>query len=1354
MRLAGSSIEESANLLGDTSSHDEPFYRPEYPVSAGIFESLFFTWVNPLIGLGNSKILEKVDLLRIPDYIRSREVFKSLLKCLKFESLKRDIDIAGYELSASDSGKLPVKLWKALHTMIFRRLWFAGLCRFWSDAAVVLGSYFVQRIIAAAQQQNMLWIFIYATLILINSTIQTVLLQQFIHESFMVGSRVVMATTALAYHSSLSLRMHKMNPPKSLGEINNIQAKDSSSLREFVVFFHNLWACPLMIVACTAYLLFLLGWAGVVCCILLPMLIPLESYIAKQARIIRKDVLQKSDQRMTSINELIDGIWTVKLTGLCPYLYDKITRFRSDELAIGWQGTMIEMINIVITKSSTVVITLITFTIYCLVHPSTSLTADRVFTSLSLINIINRPLQVIPKCISMLSDAIVSCDRIETLLVTALSFNPRLLDDERHSRMPASAISLLKSPRPLSIEPQIIVDKVTAYRYSNDTSSAVLESISFTHQGTGLVLVTGSNGSGKSSFLLMILNELYLDHHSIVRIDSGGIGVAYCGHESWILNKTAKENIMSAYPSNKTHTANHDEEERYQTAVKACALETDFSSWTSGPDTLIGERGINISGGQKQRLAIARALMSSCKILLLDAIVSGLDVRVAHEIMTSIIKESRNRLIILSTSQLDWLQYATRIIHLSKGQVAFDGSYSDYQQLYASNGGVSAPNKTSTPKPVDLIEVHPEPVAGTVLHEIELDDKKAEKKGKAAKSVADKSIDVVAESRSMKVYLDYLYACGVQNICLALMLTLAAYGIGAFADVQTARWTDGSYSNTQYLLIYAVLSIAVILANFGRYFVYGYSGLVASKHLHSKLLQSIIGATFSFFQRVPSGRITSRFSVDFDTIDYSIPSSIASVVDAMLGIVTGVGVVIVTSPVYVVFIIPLSLLYYRFQARYRSVSKVLKKLDSASKSPIFSQFRETLSGLECIRGYRIEQKMIEDHYRLLDDSIEARLNWDAANRWLGIRLDMIGSLIVSAAAFSLLLSSNSSGGSAGLMLIYALKATQSLSFAIRASTALENMFTSPERVIEYIHIDQETSPSETALHGRVPHQELAVVNRVQNSILDANNVPVMSGLNVVAQYEEHSEQVLKGIDFDVHAGRLVGVCGRTGCGKSTLSVLLSRGLVHYTGRLLYMSRDVTSISLAAYRSAVISVYPQDSYIFSGSIRDFLDPMRIFDDLKLNYILNELIHAMNIDMILPNAREGVAERSGSRLSLDTIAAAGGNNLSAGQKQVVVFARAALATTKVVVLDEITSNMDPNAAKRAVEIVKEELTKRGVAVIIIAHNLNDIRLCDEVWVMFNGKIIEAGKPTELINRSNGEFAKMWSVHMQTESPSIHL
>lgn len=1341
------------------------------PTDVSLYNRLFFNWINPVVQRNDDdKPMQLDDILHLPTRLSSKEVFK------EFVTL--------WGTTQMESKKQPL-LWNVLHDLIFVDFWIAGIYRLMTDLLVLANALVLKQFIVAAGANDRVEMSIYSGIFLVGLLIQAVCMQQFIHGSFMSGSKVVSATTSAAFHSSLVLRLHKMYPTKTVGEINNLIVKDTYSLREFVVFAHNLWCCPLTIVIGVAIILYLLGYAGLVSCILMPLMLPLEYYLVDKSRVARKAILKYSDLRLQLINQMIDGMRTIKLTGLAEFVSSKVGKLRKDELKAAWSYRVIEIINVAITRSVTMIVTFCTFGAYIWIS-DVPLTADKAFAALAVINILGRPMQVIPNSVSKYSNAVVSIARLERLLYDALEANSALFSFNSNSGSllggntlgaeagslspaPGSSLSFGHNTSLPTLTPTyygLALKNVTAMR---PPQASVLRNVSISITSPGLTIVAGKNGSGKTTLLLTVLEEMLINNvlasamssnNAVVSLGGSvltfpqNLSIAYCGHEPWIINATAKQNILlgsrlSFQHLNSSKSSEYSrqglggcsmmesetiremessiDEELYAMAVSACALTDDFAAWSAGDNTVIGERGITISGGQKHRLALARAIYSRAKLVCLDSSLSALDASVSAHVFSKAIEViAKDRIVLMVTHQPHFFASAQRIIILDDGMVRFDGDYGDLLQggldveqfLVDSGSGPGPTSSVGTTAILDDTSVSaPVTAKGKLVNLDTLEGASLTPQGGA----------------TLSVYWRYAEAGGVVILVAAVVLSVLAYSSNALSDYQLALWTDGYFGPSEYIFRYGVLMAMVVAMHITRLGFFVYSGLNASTQLHQRLLDSVLKSPFSFFDTTPSGRINARFSVDFDVIDFDIPVSIATCTESVLGILTGIGVVALQSPLSIVLLIPLVYKYTTLRHQYRVPSKALKVMDSSAKAPVLSHFKETLEGLECIRAYKIQQTVIERHHELLDRSICTRLNWDAVNRWLGIRLDVIGALIVSFAAFSVAATGTASAGAAGLLLNYAFRVTQSLSFAVRSSTALENQFVSSERVLQYIDNEPERVQRSSSRSAAVPGDK-GVEMQARGSEV------VLSASQLCAQYSPTLPRVLDNVAFALGKGQLVGVCGRTGCGKSTLALALAGGIYNMSGSVALTGRSIAEFgSLDEYRRALM-VFPQDCYVLEGSVRAVVDPENVHQDLVINGLL-ELLSAALPPSAGPNSN-GAAESKTGTLTLSSPVSAGGANLSAGQKQLLVLLRAALSSSaKVLILDEIFSNLDIGAAKRAMGVITTELIrKHGVSVILIAHSLQDLALCHSVWVMDKGRIVEEGRPIELLDRPGSRFHAM--------------
>lgn len=888
-----------------------------------------------------------------------------------------------------------------------------------------------------------------------------------------------------------------------------------------------------------------LGFVGLISVVILLLFIPLESFVADKSRTNKKAVSKLSDSRMSLIYELIDGIKTLKLTGLRDIIQNRISKVRNDELSRAWKGRMLDASNLVISRFVPVIVIALTFGLY-LISPESTLDAPTVFATLSLINIMARPINVIPKCISLLSGCLVSLKRIEDVLrLSEISDISELQSCQNNYTSTAS----------------VQLTNVTVVRQKTDgTCTTPLHNINCLLHGTRLVMVVGDNGSGKTTFLHAILKEAPLSpesHVTISEITNGRTNynprIAYVGHDAWILRDTVRKNIVIGDLD--FISQGFVDESRYQHVIRLCCLDEDIQRWPNGDLTVVGEKGVTISGGQKARVSLARAIYSRAPILILDSPLAGLDKEVARQVFFEAIKKTaETRLVIMATHRLDLLSYSDYIIVLQNGSIIFDGTYQDMNISAATqNALVQIKNHHIESEVVGTtgnIAIE-RGRTGMISFFISIGNLKSQKAvpGEYEQLLVASGVDTGTSGETLwQLFLEYCRACGIFGSFLGILLSFTSYGLSAWSDWMLSYLADSPTRQAQnhFFQLFLFFSFLVLLNNISRYALMAYSGITGSKQLHNALTSSIISAPLLFFDAIPSGRIISRFSSDMDTIDNDIPSSLSSSYDAFLGVITGLLVVIIKSPIFLILVFPLGFQYQMIQKMYRKASVELKRLDSSSKSPVFSHFNETLAGLEYIRAYQLQSIMIRQHQDYLNRSISTRYNWDGVNRWLGIRLDLIGALIVSGAAYSLLfLETNSSnGGSAGLMVTYALKSTASLSFVVRSSTALENMMLSLSRVLEFIRIPSElesipTSPSSSTklyqnedYHDDGDIESVPLIKQNQQNYLDK---PIhLIGRDVTVSYHRTLPPVLKNVNFQLIGGKIIGLCGRTGGGKVNL----------------------------------------------------------------------------------------------------------------------------------------------------------------------------------------------------------------------------
>jgi len=472
--------------------------------------------------------------------------------------------------------------------------------------------------------------------------------------------------------------------------------------------------------------------------------------------------------------------------------------------------------------------------------------------------------------------------------------------------------------------------------------------------------------------------------------------------------------------------------------------------------------------------------------------------------------------------------------------------------------------------------------------------------------------------------------------------------------------------------------------------------LNSAKKIHEKLLKNILHTPMSFFDTTPVGRILNRFSKDQYAIDQNLPRTLTMFIVILFASCSILLVIGFVTPFFLTAVIPLTYIYVIVQKFYIRSSREVKRLDSVSKSPIFSHFDETLNGVSTIRAFNRSEEFIKDNENRLDTNQRAFFISTTANRWLGIRLELLGAIVVGLASlFCVIERENIDAGSAGLSLTYALQTTALLNWLVRMYTETEAQMVAVERLEEYSNIPTEAPP---IIPNRRPPKEWPTEGEI-----------VFNDLKL--RYRPGLELVLKGISCTIKPKEKIGVVGRTGAGKSTLMLALFRLIEPADGSITIDGIDICTIGLADLRSK-ISIIPQDPTLFTGTFRSNLDPFNEFQNHQITTVLDSV-----------HLRQLVENNGG----LDADVAEGGGNISVGQRQLMCLGRALLRRSKIIVMDEATASVDFETDSLIQETIRSEFAE--CTVLIIAHRIHTIESCDRVMVLDAGRIAEFDDPNVL-------------------------
>ncbi|XP_063818327.1 ATP-binding cassette sub-family C member 2 [Pseudophryne corroboree] len=1166
--------------------------------------------------------------------------------------------------------------------------------------------------------------YLYAVLLLVAAFIQSLCLQQYFQGCFVLGMRVRTTLMAAVYRKALTVS-NATRKEATVGETVNLMSADAQKFMDLTNFIHLIWSSPLQIAISVVFLWVELGPSVMAGLAVMVLLIPINAVLATKSKSFQMRNMQNKDKRLKIMNEILNGIKILKLYAWEPSFEKQVQEIREKELKDMLHFAYLFSVSLFIFTCAPFLVSVASFAVYVVVDTDNVLTAERAFTSISLFNVLRFPLSMLPMLISNMVQTNVSCARLEKYL------GGDDLDNSAIHNDPDVDAAIQFSDATFTWEP--------------DTSPAV-KNVNLDIKEGHLVAVVGGVGSGKSSLVSAMLGEM--DHIS-GHINIKG-SVAYVPQQAWIQNATLKDNILFGAPL---------DEVRYQRVLEACALLPDLEILPGRDLSEIGEKGINLSGGQKQRVSLARAVYQDTDIYILDDPLSAVDAHVGKHIFEKVIGPGgllKNKTRILVTHGVSFLKHTDEIVVLVDGVVTETGSY---KTLLANNGAfaeflrtyakqdhawdieptvlLGADEEEDGEDPVEqAAEIAADIVTATLKRENSLHARKlSSMNGSIRKSLKDVAKNKAADTQivtkgqqlieketvetgkvKFSLYMKYLRAVGWGYsfwISVNYILQNVAF-VGQ--NIWLSEWTTDAqtYYNKTYptsqrdmrVGVFGALGVAQGFFVFLGAFLVAAGTVRASRLLHAQLLRNILHTPMTFFDTTPTGRIVNRFAKDIFTVDETIPMSFRSWLNCVLGVISTLFLICLATPIFAAVIVPLTIFYYFVQRFYVNTSRQLRRLDSVTRSPIYSHFGETVSGLSVIRAYRHQQRFLQHNEDTIDINQKSVYSWIVSNRWLAIRLEFVGNLTVFfAALFAVLARGTVDSGIVGLSISSALNITQTLNWLVRMTSELETNIVAVERVDEYIKVENE-APWETQ---KRPSQ-------------DWPDKGVVQFLDYKVRYRPELDLVLHGISCTVESTEKVGIVGRTGAGKSSLTNCIFRIIESAGGKILIDGVDISTIGLHELRKK-LTIIPQDPVLFSGTLRMNLDPFNEYND-------EEVWKALELSHLKPYIEE-LQERLFYEVS------EGGENLSVGQRQLLCLARALLRKSKILILDEATAAVDLETDHLIQKTIRSEFA--DCTVLTIAHRLHTIMDSNKVMVLDAGRIVEYGDPEHLL-ASQGHFASM--------------
>ncbi|RVE75296.1 hypothetical protein OJAV_G00015460 [Oryzias javanicus] len=1261
--------------------------------TANILSKIFFWWLNPLFRIGSKRRLDEHDMYEVLPEDRSDHLGEELQSYWDREVLN-----ATKEMQAPSLAKALIRCyWKSYSVLGFFTLLEEVIK---VVQPVVLGkmieyfeSYDPNNVKAFHETLG------YAAGLSSLTIGLTLLHHLYFYHVQRAGMKIRVAMCHMIYKKALSLSSLAMGKTTT-GQIVNLLSNDVNKFDEVTIFLHFLWVGPLQAAAVVGLLWVEIGPSCLAGMVVLMFLMPTQTMFGRLFSKFRSKTAVLTDNRIRTMNEVVSGIRIIKM-----YAWEKpfaalVSNVRHKEISKIMKSSYLRGLNMASFFCASKIILFVTFTLYVLL--GNTISASRVFVTVSLYTAVRLTVTLFfPSAIEKLFESRVSIRRIqEFLLLDEITKGGTALPPEEK--------------RESSVELQ----NLTCY-WDKNLDAPTLQNVSFSLNANQLLAVIGP----VVVLLSSILGELPAEKGVL---DVKG-QMTYAAQQPWVFPGTIRSNILFGKEFN---------QQKYDRVIKACALKRDLELLPAGDQTVIGDRGATLSGGQKARVNLARAVYQDADVYLLDDPLSAVDAEVGRHLFEKCICGLlRRKPRILVTHQLQYLKEADQIVILKEGHMVAKGTYTELLQSGVDFASLLKKNEEEEqqqpqqppPPPQDF------PARGRTLSQISaLSQTSSVQSVKDGDQLPGETVQTVPEeSRGQgtigtKLYMKYLQAGANMAVLLFVMLVNVLAQVSyIMQDWWLAFWAaeqeklDNKNSSIPigqnvtekldlnlYLGVYAGLTASTIVFGFMRNLLLFNILVRSAQALHNRMFNSILRTPVRFFDINPIGRVLNRFSKDIGQLDSLMPLTFVDFIQVFLQIIGVIAVAASVIPWILIPVLPLLVVFIFLRRYFLKTSREIKRLEGTTRSPVFSHLSSSLQGLWTIRAFGAEERFQKAFDAHQDLHSGAWFLFLTTSRWFAVRLDGICAIFITITTFGCLLLRNQlDAGSVGLALTYAVTLMGMFQWGVRQSAEVENMMTSVERVVEYTELQSE-APWETQKRPPPdwPSKGLVTFDQVSFS------------------YSEDDQPVLHNLKAMFRPQEKVGIVGRTGAGKSSLVSALFR-LAEPQGKI-YIDGVVTSeIGLHDLRQKM-SIIPQDPVLFTGTMRKNLDPFSQHSDEALWNALDEVQLKSAVDE-LPQ-------------KLETQLAESGSNFSVGQRQLVCLARAILRKNRILIIDEATANVDPRTDELIQKTIREKF--RECTVLTIAHRLNTIVDSDRILVLDAGRIQAFDEPFVLLQDPDGIFYKM--------------
>ncbi|KAK2956617.1 Multidrug resistance-associated protein [Blattamonas nauphoetae] len=1213
------------------------------------------------------------------------------------------------------------------------------------------------------------------------------------------------------------------------GKLLTLLTSDCSMIGDQFQLIARALTFPAIFLAPFIFLLVSWKWVALIALAAWLIFLPIQLSLARGITHQTKKYLSTNDRRNKLQNEILQGIRIVKLTGMEEMFYGKINIIREEQvkhvarysflvqITHGMYRTLPQILNLA-TISTLVVVTKVEqkdfardvqpYTLYLLLMTSPAFWLPGVVQGLSLLAVSMKRVSsflILPEMKEEIWEGCQNAGNAVEIEDGEFSWAPAPIVPERKEELKrrqkaekkqqkeaakqnserqkrgkdSSSTELSSVTKQASETPQTSHTPSPSPSFSQTPgqtppapeSKTVLFDINLSIPANALTMVIGEVGSGKSSLAAILTKEIERKRGTVRQSGS----IAYCPQVAWIMNGTIRDNILMGRQFN---------EDEYNHTIKVCSLEKDLQTLAAGDETAIGEKGVNLSGGQKARIQLARAVYSSSDVILLDDPLSAVDAHVGKFLMDECIGGVlKGRTVILMTNQVQFVDRADFVIVLKEGRVMEKGkpdeirktdqTKTETQPSANTTEHSNTLNNSDNEQPANPSADQEDTQEETMSHEpskslkqedpefqTELGNAKEEhppsspsqpqhspnpSTPSASPSSAHTAKQIISSEEHttggvpLSVYWYYLInsihplmipVFFIVTLSISFMIVITQYWVGVIGSSKSWSW----FTYEQKFFAFGVLTVIMVVVTFLRAFVGHHAGKRGSRRIHTHLLKSILSAPVAFFDTTPLGRILNRLTGDLAILDQFLHEYLVLTIVAFANLCGQTVIVALDTPLFtaiggtaVVFFCLLLIFYVR-------AARELQRIELISRSPVVSHFSQTLSGtgLSAIRSFKQEDSWKESFANKLDDWGARWIVYKQGSKWSALIASYISSFFNAGVCFLgwYFMEPAKFSVALGAGMNFVLMGDS----VVQNGVQLETRMASLQRVKFYAEkVPQEIKKRESAKEVRASWPEKGEV------VFE----------NVSFRYRPGLPRVLRDVSFHISGGEKIGVCGRTGAGKSSLIFVLFRlseldpSLMPFhldpatgmpiqpdpndpeanSGRVFVDGVDLSDVDINHVRQS-FAIIPQDPTLFTGTVRSNLDLGSERSDDKIWEVL-EMIEMRDVIAGLP-------------LGLDSEVTEGGSNFSVGQRQLLCFARAILNDRKVIVMDEATANVDVDTDAKIQRTIREQCTDKTV--IVIAHRLNTIMDSDRILVMDNGSVAEFDTPFNLLAQSDSAFSSL--------------